>query len=156
MNPHSALDKCEEGANLVDRSRGATSALYILTLGVADEYRRRGLAAALVDDARRHALDTRSCGALYLHVIHYNTAAIRFYERLNFEFFETLDRFYVIDGASHRAYVYVEYVNGHLGPLPHRILRSIARGIGYLLSWLVKPRTARDAAMQRVSAADFV
>ena len=117
------------------------------------------MAAALVDSARQYALSTRSCGALYLHVIHYNWAAIRFYENLQFEFFGTLDRFYVISGASYSAYVYVSYVNGHVGPLMHRLMRSVSTSISgtltYLLSWLAlaspKAITGRCSTEQRDS-----
>lgn len=56
---------------------------YILTLGLIDRYRRSGLGTKLVQSCQSYAEANSRCGALYLHVIHYNENAIRFYKRIN-------------------------------------------------------------------------
>ena len=58
---------------------------YILTLGVKQEYRRAGLAHILVSKCIDFAKSNKSCGLVFLHVIHYNYAAINFYEKNRFE-----------------------------------------------------------------------
>ena len=57
---------------------------YIMTLGTAKEHRNLGIGAALVQRAVHHAEQDEKCGAVYLHVITYNQAAISFYEKLDF------------------------------------------------------------------------
>ena len=44
---------------------------------------------------------------IYLHVIDYNVAAQRLYEKMGFAFYETLRQFYTLDGRQWDAYVYV-------------------------------------------------
>lgn len=58
--------------------------LYIMTLGTRTEFRNAGLATTLVQKCISIVEKNKHCGALYLHVITFNTAAIRFYERLGF------------------------------------------------------------------------
>ena len=50
------------------------------------------------------------CGALWLHVIAYNTGAIRLYEGAGFVMAEHLPAFYHINGERHDAYLYVKYL----------------------------------------------
>jgi ribosomal protein S18 acetylase RimI-like enzyme len=57
---------------------------YIMTLGTVTEFRNARIATSLVEKCIRIVENNRHCGALYLHVITFNTAAIRFYERLGF------------------------------------------------------------------------
>jgi len=61
-----------------------TTLFYIMTLGVADDFRNLGLATELIQRCIHLALHVSSCGAIYLHVITYNTGAIQFYEKLGF------------------------------------------------------------------------
>lgn len=63
---------------------------YILTLGVVKAFRRTGLASALVNECRQYSMCHQQCGAVYLHVLHSNDAAIKFYEKNSFEFFKEL------------------------------------------------------------------
>lgn len=55
---------------------------YILSLGVAKEYRRNGIASLLLDSFLRHLVTTekKKVKAVFLHVLTANTAAIMFYE----------------------------------------------------------------------------
>ena len=55
--------------------------MYILTLGTSHYHRRRGVAQRLLQEALRYANQANDyrCRAVYLHVITYNQAAIKFY-----------------------------------------------------------------------------
>jgi len=49
---------------------------------------------------------TPNCFAVYLHVISYNTAAMRFYEKLGFERVRKILDFYDICGRKFDCYIY--------------------------------------------------
>ena len=69
--------------------------VYILTLAVLEPWRGRGIATALLE--RIIELGRARCArAVYLHVIHYNAAAIGFYRRNGFEEMALLRDFYFI------------------------------------------------------------
>lgn len=57
---------------------------YIMTLGTSTQFRRVGLGSILVNRVVDMIKSKQECGALYLHVITYNTTAIKLYERLGF------------------------------------------------------------------------
>ena len=83
-----------------------------MTLGTALEYRRCGIGRRLVDDCLQRAKENRYCGAIYLHVITHNKPAIRFYERMNFEWITEIKNYYCIEGQHYNCYVYAKAVNG--------------------------------------------
>ena len=56
---------------------------YVITLDVAPEQRRRGIARLLISEAERQACEA-GCAALVLHVFTGNEAAIRFYVSIGF------------------------------------------------------------------------
>lgn len=89
--------------------------MYILTLGCIPDYRRKGLASALIKKLISHAKRTQQCAAVYLHVIHYNQVAINFYTKQAFEYIKTRYNYYEIDKQSHSAYVYALFINNYLG-----------------------------------------
>ena len=63
----------------------STQSCYIMTIGVIDECRRYGLGTKLLLATNQTLIDFwPNCVVLYLHVIDYNQAAIRFYERNGF------------------------------------------------------------------------
>lgn len=85
----------------------------IFTLGIIDEYRRKGLARVLLRRAAEHVEKTAlDVGALYLNVISYNAAAVRLYEAEGFMRVLCKPKFYQLDGHSYDAYLYARYVNG--------------------------------------------
>jgi len=91
------------------------SACYIMTLGTVLEYRQYGLATTLVEQCiQEMVLTLPSCGALYLHVLTTNRAAIRFYEqdRLQFHRVTELFNYYVIDQEQCNCYLYAKYFHG--------------------------------------------
>ena len=63
---------------------------YILTIGLKETYRKSGLGSNLVRQCIHYSERFTACGAVYLHVIHYNTAAIRLYRSMQFEWLKTL------------------------------------------------------------------
>uniref|UniRef100_A0A7S2SR30 N-alpha-acetyltransferase 60 n=1 Tax=Rhizochromulina marina TaxID=1034831 RepID=A0A7S2SR30_9STRA len=86
------------------------SVMYILTLGTREEYRRRGVAQSLLAQCVERAKATPGCDAVYLHVITYNTAAIRFYEKNGFVRLRELKSYYKIAGKPYDSYIYVNNV----------------------------------------------
>jgi len=74
-----------------------TPYVYVLTLGVAAEYRRRGVARAMLERALRRAVRERGCAAAYLHVLAGDAGALRMYESLGFQAVGRLVDFYALD-----------------------------------------------------------
>ena len=79
----------------VHRLLDQETAVYILTLGVAEGHRQLGIASRLIQLVVAHA-QWQLSRAVYLHVIEYNTAALRFYQKNGFEELTTLRNFYYI------------------------------------------------------------
>jgi ribosomal-protein-alanine N-acetyltransferase len=76
----------------VERSRRRTVG-YVVTLDVAPQYRRQGLATELMQAVERLAL-ADECSAMLLHVYVENAAALSFYERLGFATLHTAESLY--------------------------------------------------------------
>ena len=91
------------GFVVVHVNRGGAGRGYLVTLDVAEEWRRKGLAGRLVREAEARTL---AAGARWmeLHVFTGNEAAIRFYERLGYERIAMRRRFYGAEGLD--AFVY--------------------------------------------------
>jgi [ribosomal protein S18]-alanine N-acetyltransferase len=75
---------------------------YIITLDVAPELRRRGIASVLVSEVERQA-HREGCAALVLHVFTGNEEAIRFYTSMGFVRSHRAEGFY---GPGVDAWVY--------------------------------------------------
>lgn len=69
---------------LISNPSRYTRLFYIMTLGTETEFRHARLATTLVKKCIQIVENDSQCGALYLHVITFNTAAIQLYERLGF------------------------------------------------------------------------
>ena len=132
--------KCEDNGFFLELKSPAGEVFYILTLGLREEYRRSGLGTALLLESLSHAKQNTNCGAVYLHVIHYNQAAMKFYEKNGFIFLRELDEFYVIEKVQHSAYLYILFINGFGPPLLTRIYQKarIIRDTGFrfIFSWI--------------------
>jgi len=89
--------------------------MYILTLGVAASHRRQGLAVDILNRCRSKAESHVGCGAVFLHVIHYNTAAMQLYSRMSFEKLRCLEDFYHFDNQSHRSFLFIRYLHDYHG-----------------------------------------
>ncbi len=81
---------------------------YVVTLDVAPEFRRKGLARALMTEAERQAMES---GIMWLglHVWAGNEAAMAFYERCGLERVERVEHFY---GAGFDAWAYRKQLGG--------------------------------------------
>lgn len=75
---------------------------YVVTLDVAEEFRRRGLAARLMQRMEQYAADA-DCVVVGLHVFVGNEDAIRFYEQAGYVRAGDVPRFY---GEELDAWVY--------------------------------------------------
>jgi ribosomal-protein-alanine N-acetyltransferase len=76
----------------VERSRRRDIG-YIVTLDVAPAHRRQGLATRLMHAVEQMAI-ADGCKSLVLHVHTQNRSAILFYERLGFNYSDTVPAFY--------------------------------------------------------------
>mmetsp|Transcript_27124 Transcript_27124/g.45220 ORF Transcript_27124/g.45220 Transcript_27124/m.45220 type:complete len:297 (-) Transcript_27124:749-1639(-) len=88
---------------------------YIMTLGTRKEFRHYGLATTLLKRVMKQVESDAQCGTLYLHVITFNVAAIRFYEKLGFYRVTEMKDYYKIDDQSFNCYVYAKYYHGNQG-----------------------------------------
>eukprot|EP01070_Trichotokara_eunicae_P003918 Trichotokara_eunicae@DN3649_c0_g1_i1.p1 len=91
-----------------------TCLTYILTLGVIDELRGRGIASSLVRQTIEAYRDMNpTMKAVYLHVITYNTAAIKLYEKVGFRKLNEYTSFYNFGGQEFNSFLYVFYYDEH-------------------------------------------
>uniref|UniRef100_A0A7S3XKF5 N-alpha-acetyltransferase 60 n=1 Tax=Heterosigma akashiwo TaxID=2829 RepID=A0A7S3XKF5_HETAK len=141
-----ALDGIEEGGLPRPRDGGAWgSALYILTLGVDEQFRRQGIAQALVLKAIAFGESQPGCMAVFLHVITYNTPAIEFYRRMGFNVQREIGDFYYIEGKRYSCFLCISYINGAEDPSMHSWLSSIVRSLGGLWKFLVNTLVGEQA-----------
>lgn len=82
--------------NVDERYVDTVRLCYVLTLGVAEEYRKKGIASRLLRMLEQHAI-RRNCCMMYLHVIDYNEAAKKFYSNFGFECVTVVKDFYYIN-----------------------------------------------------------
>lgn len=115
---------------------GVGSLAYILTLGVADGFRRRGLARELLRRAIAYIQGYfPQVQAVYLHVVTYNEAAIHLYESENFLRIQHFPDFYNLHGQPYDSFLYALYLSSEQMSWWRFHLRN-------LLSSGVSPRTA--------------
>jgi len=100
---------------LVDDPSLHTRLFYIMTLGTISEFRHCKLATKLVRQVIDEVKADRQCGAIYLHVITFNVAAIRFYEKLGFCRVTEIKDYYTINDQGYNCYLYAKYFNGNNG-----------------------------------------
>jgi len=125
----------QQQQNSASSPSGARYVCYILTLGLVTSYRRSGLGSQLLEHCVNHARANPNCGAVYLHVIHNNPAAIAFYKRNDFLHLRTLSHFYVINGESHTALLLIFYINNFSRPAWHRLLLSVRSVFDGVVFW---------------------
>mmetsp|Transcript_11865 Transcript_11865/g.32038 ORF Transcript_11865/g.32038 Transcript_11865/m.32038 type:complete len:381 (-) Transcript_11865:175-1317(-) len=125
---------CKHASVGADTSTPAGCLAYILTLGVVDGFRRRGLARELlrrmVEHVERNILQVQ---AVYLHVVTYNGAAIKLYESMNFCRIAQFSSFYLLHGKPYDSFLYACYVHGGRPPWMWRLRNFF--GIGLNASW---------------------
>jgi len=128
--------KTSNGSSLVLGKGHSRSLCYILTLGLTAAYRRSGLGSLLLERCVAYAQSNKSCGAVYLHVIHNNPSAIAFYKRNSFIHLRTLGDFYVVNGESHTAFLLILYINNFQSPIWHRLLLNVRSAVGGVWGWI--------------------
>ena len=126
-------DICEE-RDIFDIAKRPRKMFYILTIGVRKEYRNVGLASHLVQKSIQAAKEDQSCGIVYLHVIHYNAAAIRMYEKNNFEFLKTMHNFYHIERDYYDSYLYGIFLNGYEGEYMMKLANIVRKNTSYFFA----------------------
>merc|ERR1740117_1874665 len=127
---------------------------YILTLGVIDNFRRRGAAREMLKQSITYVDESRpNVQAIYLHVVTYNDPAIELYESLKFLRIAHFTSMYNLHGKPYDSYLYALYLHGARPPWQWR-LRNFFGGtwkdwvlsaFGSLQFWSGPPDRARDA-----------
>lgn len=102
----------ETAEMLVPNPQVHSKLFYIMTLGTVQEYRNLGLATSLIQQTMDLIENDPTCGALYLHVIPFNHAAIRFYEKLGFYRVCTIENYYNIEDKHYDCFLYAKYFHG--------------------------------------------
>ncbi|CAL9230572.1 unnamed protein product [Arabidopsis halleri] len=107
------LAKESEISDLIryDSSKGEETLVYILTLGVVETYRKRGIAKSLINEVVKYTSGIPVCRGVYLHVIAHNNPAIRLYKRMSFRCVRRLHGFYLINGQHFDSYLFVYFIN---------------------------------------------
>jgi ribosomal protein S18 acetylase RimI-like enzyme len=90
--------------------------LYVLTLGVHADWRRRGIAGSLMRALLKLADECERLSLVYLHVLPSNEAALELYRRHGFTVARLERDFYAIDGQSQPALCLCLYLNGGRPP----------------------------------------
>lgn len=98
---------------------------YIMTIGTRPDQARNGIGSELLHRIVNAAKANLHCGAVYLHVITYNLAAMQFYSKNSFQQLRTLHRFYSINAQSYDAHLYILYLRHFRPPVMFRLFRSI-------------------------------
>lgn len=110
---------------------------YIMTIGVIDEFRKKGISKILINKLIDKAKQkTNNCKGLFLHVIEHNTTAIKFYESLGFNKGRTFHNYYNINSAIYNAlgyYKIFDYENKDNYGFINKIFTFLLGNIVYLL-----------------------
>jgi len=112
---------------------------YILTLGVVDGFRRKGLAKELLRRLTKHIDEHMvQIQALYLHVVTYNGAAIKLYESANFNRIAEFRNFYLLHGKHYDSYLYALYLHTGRPPWKWRLWQYLGIPVNTTLrEWVV-------------------
>lgn len=114
IKPYSKLNKEDR---ILPSSMNDCDVGYILSLGVHQKFRRKGIGSLLLDTFVRYiTIDRQNVKAVFLHVLTTNQPAIVFYEKQNFQYHSFLPYYYSIRGRSRDAFLYVNYINGGRRP----------------------------------------
>ncbi len=107
-----ATDECDKPIGVVTaRVRRDNPRLgYIATLGVRDDYRRRGLGSELLEKMVTHLDQNRRVERIHLHVKSDNESALKLYEKHGFTKKQYLEQHYYFDDQHHDAWELEKYV----------------------------------------------
>ena len=84
-----------------------------MTIGVIDECRKFGIGSMLLDQVYKTlATSFQDCSIVYLHVVDYNMAAIKFYkEKHKFQFLKKEEDYYEIFEKPYAAELYYKILD---------------------------------------------
>ena len=82
--------------------------VYIMTIGVLDEYRKLHIGSTLIQKIYEEALIDNLCVGVYLDVIYYNKSAMIFYEKNGFKKVSTIKNYYDIKGKFYDSDVFLK------------------------------------------------
>ena len=81
--------------------------VYIMTIGVLDEYRKMKIGTNLLNKIIDISLTDNLCLGVYLDVVYYNHIAIKFYEKNNFKKVSTIRNYYNLNGGKYDCNVFL-------------------------------------------------
>lgn len=111
---------------------------YILTLGVIDGFRRRGMASEMLRQAVAYVEASRpNVHAIYLHVVTYNGAAIQLYESMRFARLAHFPSFYHLHGQPYDSYLYALFMHGSRPPWKWRLRQFLGLGSNTWKDWVL-------------------
>ena len=85
--------------------------VYIMTIGVLDEYRKMNIGTNILNNIYNIAIKDDICVGIYLDVIYYNKSAIKFYEKNNFKKVNEIKDYYDLNGKNYDANVYLRILS---------------------------------------------
>lgn len=130
------IDACEMPRPSHEGDQGVLA--YVLTLGVIDGFRRRGMASEMLRQAVAFVEANRpNVQAIYLHVVTYNGAAIQLYESAHFARIAHFPSFYQLHGKPYDSYLYALYVHGARPPWKWRLRQFLGLGSNTWKDWVL-------------------
>ena len=85
--------------------------IYIMTIGVMDEFRQMNIGSNLLKYIYNIALKIDRCIAIYLHVISYNETAIKFYQKNKYKNVAKIDNYYNFEDKNYDAFVFMRTIS---------------------------------------------
>ena len=85
--------------------------IYIMTIGVMDEFRQMNIGSTLLKHIYKIALDYDRCIGVYLHVISYNEAAIKFYQKNKYKKVGKIKNYYDFNDKNYDAYIFLRTIS---------------------------------------------
>ena len=113
---HTSREAIKEISYNIDFNEEVTSYLkcqeyncvYIMTIGVLDEYRQLHIGSNLIKKIFEEALLDNLCVGVYLDVVNYNKTAMIFYEKNGFKKVSTIKNYYDIKGNFYDSNVFLK------------------------------------------------
>ena len=110
-----AIEKMHRNLNLNEKIQACLKCdyyhcVYIMTIGVLDEYRKMHIGSKIIDNIYNIALKDDICLGIYLDVIYYNKSAIKFYEKNKFEKVKEIKDYYELNGKKYDSNVYLRII----------------------------------------------
>ena len=113
---HTSPDAVKEICRNIDFNEEVSSYLkcqsyncvYIMTIGVLDEYRQLHIGTNLIEKIYEIALWDNLCVGIYLDVVEYNKCAINFYEKIGFKNVARIKNYYDIKNQFYDSIVFLK------------------------------------------------